>query len=271
MTMWLLHDHLNGPLELEGVELVGALRPRRRPDLHALTPHLHRVTEPAVDQVRERVEAMSRHGMPPSLCALLRADVEPEILLEHLSRFCLVTTPTARWMYCRFFDPRVMTHLRWILKPPQLHSLLGRIEHWEFLDSRSQWVTLDNESKTARQLRLTLDGKQQRSLVSLPLLRECLEQWHAHDPLAPTDDVQAGARIAACMARAREKGLEDERDQVALALHELLIHPDVIQHPDIVNAITLANGDMSYRAETASWAQTRWEVIQAQLNNREMT
>lgn len=272
MTTWLLHDHLNGPLELaEGTEFIGALRPRRRPDLHALTPHLYRVTESAAGQARVRAEALSRHGMPPTLCALLRADIDPGVLQEQLSRFCLVATPATRWMYCRFFDPRVMTHLRWILTPHQLHSLLGRIERWEFLDSRSQWISMGNEPQAVHQLRLMLDEKQQRDLTALPLLRDCLMQWRAHDSQAPRDDEQAGARVAKSLARARAKGLEDEGDQVALTLHELLIHPDVLQHSDVAHAVAMAKEGTSYRAVTSSWPQARWESIQEQLTNRETT
>ena len=271
MTTWLIHDHLNGPLTLEGVEFVGALQPRRRLDLHALTPHLYRITESAAAQVREQAEAMSRHAMPPSYCALLQADVDASVLLDQLSRFCLVATPTTKWMYCRFFDPRVMTHLRWILTPHQLHSLLSKIERWEFLDSRSQWVVLNSAPQSTYQLRLVFDKNQERTLSVLPLLRDCLNQWRLHDPLAPNDDAQAAARVAGCLNRAREHGLRDERDQVALTLHELLIHPDICQHPDIRDAIVLAKEGEGYRRVTAGWTAARWESIQTQLTNREMT
>jgi hypothetical protein len=118
---------------------------------------------------------------------------------------------------------------------------------------------------------LVFDKNQERTLSVLPLLRDCLKQWRLHDSLAPQDDAQAGARVADCLNRAREHGLMDERDQVAMTLHELLIHPDICQHPDIKNAIVLAKGGEGYRHVTAGWPAARWESIQTQLTNREMT
>ncbi|MCK0746808.1 DUF4123 domain-containing protein [Chromohalobacter nigrandesensis] len=272
MTSWLLHDHLNGPLELDGVEFMGALRPRRRSDLHALTPHLYRVNESAISHVRERAEAMSRHGMPPALCALLRADIEPTVLQEQLSRFCLAATPTARWMYCRFFDPRVMTHLRWILMPEQLQSLLGNIQRWELLDAGRHWVSIPNQAPTTgRILRLTLDADQLRYLEALPTIRECLQQWRDQAPHAVVDESAAGRHIAERLTHARQRGLQDERDRLALVLHELLVHPDILQHPDVAHAVALAQGGTAYRTVTGNWPQARWETIQTQLTTRETT
>ncbi|WP_280542758.1 DUF4123 domain-containing protein [Chromohalobacter sp. 11-W] len=272
MTSWLLHDHLNGPLECEGVEFVGALRPRRRPDLHALTPHLYRVNESAISHVRERAEAMSRHGMPPALCALLRADVDPVVLQEQLSRFCLAATPTTRWMYCRFFDPRVMAHLRWILMPEQRQSLLGKIRCWELLNSSRHWISISNQAPEAGSvLRLSLDEDQLRHLEALPTIRECLTQWRDQDPQAPMDDAEAGRHIAERLTHARQRGLQDERDRLALVLHELLVHPDILQHPDVAHAVVMAKEGTSYRAVTSNWPQARWESIQEQLTNRETT
>ncbi|WP_353980322.1 DUF4123 domain-containing protein [Salinicola endophyticus] len=272
MTAWLLHDHLNGPLALgDDCEPIGALLPRRRPDLHGLTPHLYRIDKASLETLRAQAQNVSRRGMPPTVCALLWADVEADVLRDQLSRYCLAATPASRWMYCRYFDPRVMTHLRWILAQDQLHSLLGRISRWAFLDASSQWVEIDNEPRAPHWLRLTLDDTQTRRLNELPTLRACLQQWRAHDPQAPRDDRDAGKRVAACLDHGQALGLRDLQDRVALALHELLIHPDIIRHPDIANAIALASGGAAYRHVTGNWPQARWETIQEQLTNRETT
>lgn len=269
MTTWLLHDHLNGPLALgDDCERVGALLPRRRPDLHGLTPHLYRLGKASAATIGEHAQSVSRRGMPPTVCALLRADTEPDILREQLGRYCLAATPVSRWMYCRYFDPRVMTHLRWILAPDQLHALLGRIARWAYLDASSQWVEIDNEPQAPCRLRLTLDDTQYRLLTELPHLRACLQQWRAHDTRAPRDDREAGQRVAACLDHGREMGLRDPQDRVALALHELLIHPDIVRHPGVSNAIARARRDASYRAVTASWSRADWQSIQEQLSRR---
>jgi hypothetical protein len=267
MTFWLLHDHLNGSLDLgNDCEPVGALQPRRRPDLHALTPRLYKLDEAALGKFKEKAQQTSSRGLPPAVSALMEARVEGSVLIEQLSRFCLAATPASRWTYCRFFDPRVMTHLRWILKPEQLDSVLGRIERWEFLDTSSQWVSMTNIPRAPYYLRLTLDEKQHRQLADLPTIRSCLQQWRTHDPTAPGDDQQAGARVAQSLERARDLGLRDEHDQMTLALQELLIHPDLRHHPDVSKAIAMAHGDATYRAVTASWSQGRWDTIQKQMN-----
>jgi len=267
MALWLLHDHLNGPLDLsEGCELVGALAPRRRPDLHALTPRLYRLNEAALGEARKLAQKQSLRGRPPAISGLLRAGVDASALREQLSRTCLAATPSSRWTYCRFFDPRVMTHLRWILTLDQLDSLLGRIESWEFLDMSSQWVSLSHTPKAPHYLRLMLDDRQQRLLKDLPAIRASLQQWRSHDPSAPSDDQQAGARVASNLERARDLGLQDDYDQMTLALQALLIHPDISHHPDVSKAIAMARGDATYKAVTANWSQARWESIQEQMN-----
>jgi hypothetical protein len=272
MTLWLLHDHLNGPLDLsEGCELVGALAPRRRPDLYALTPRLYRLNEAALGEARELAQKQSLRGMPPTISGLIRAGVDASVLREQLSRTCLAATPSSRWTYCRFFDPRVMTHLRWILTPDQLDSLLGRIESWEFLDMSSQWVSLPHTPKPPRYLRLMLGEQQQRRLEDLPAIRTGLQQWRSHDPSAPSDDPQAGARVASSLERARELGLQDDADQLTLVLQELLIHPDLSQHPAVLEAIAKAQQDTTYQAVTATWSQARWESIQEQMNRGKTT
>ena len=267
MTFWILHDHLNGPLEFsEDCEPVGALAPRRRPDLHALTPHLYRLDEAALVKIKEKAHKTSLRGLPPAVSALIETQVEGSVLIEQLSRFCLAATPASRWTYCRFFDPRVMTHLRWILTPDQLESLLGKIESWEFLDMSSQWVSINNAPRDSYYLRLTLDEKQYRHLTDLPAIRTCLQQWRSHDPSAPNEDQQAGARVASNLERARDLGLQDDYDQMTLALQALLIHPDISHHPDVSKAIAMARGDATYKAVTANWSQARWESIQEQMN-----
>lgn len=271
MALWLLHDHLNGPLDIsEGCELMGALAPRRRPDLHALTPRLYRLNEAALGVARDLAQKRSLRGLPPTISGLIRARVDGRELKEQLSRTCLAATPSSRWTYCRFFDPRVMTHLRWILTPDQLDSLLGRIENWDFLDMSSQWVSLSHTPKPPHYLRLMLDDRQQRLLEDLPAIRTGLQQWRSHDPSAPSDDPQAGARVASSLERARELGLQDDADQLTLVLQELLIHPDLSQHPAVSGAIAMAQRNTTYQAVTATWSQARWESIQEQLNRGKM-
>ncbi|MGM0953442.1 MAG: DUF4123 domain-containing protein [Pseudomonadota bacterium] len=250
----------------EDCEPVGALAPRRRPDLHALTPHLYRLDEAALGKIKEKAHKTSLRGLPPAVSALIETQVEGSVLIEQLSRFCLAATPSSRWTYCRFFDPRVMTHLRWVLTPDQLQSLLGKIERWEFLDMSSHWVSLSHTPKESRCLRLMLDKKQHERLADLPAIRTCLQEWRSHDPSAPSDDQQAGARVAQSLERARDLGLQDDYDQMTLALQALLIHPDIGQHPDVSKAIAMARGDATYQTVTANWSQARWETIQEQMN-----
>ncbi|MCM2130776.1 DUF4123 domain-containing protein [Larsenimonas rhizosphaerae] len=268
MTTWLLHDHLNGSLDIkEGVEFAGALAPRQRSDLHALTPHLYRLDEHALDAIREQTNRRWQHKLPPVVCAILHADTDARILREQLSRFCLFGVQKGQTRYCRYFDPRVMTHLRWILTNGQLHSLLGHIQHWELMDSNGQWiVTSPPESSAGRMIRLILDEQQRRYLELLPAIRECLKHWRAMYPDKLRDDAEAGPHLAHRFDRAQALGLGDMKDCLALVLHEVLVHPRVTDHPKVASVISAVKEGASYQRTTAHWSPEDWQTIQKQLN-----
>ncbi|SFC92292.1 hypothetical protein SAMN05421848_3316 [Kushneria avicenniae] len=187
-----------------------------------------------------------------------------------MSRFCLFSVPKRQTRYCRYFDPRIMTHLRWILTNGQLHSLLGHIQHWELMDSNGQWIlTSPPESSAGRMMRLALDEQQHRYLEILPAIRECLKHWRTSYPDRLRDDTEAGPYLASRLDHACTQGLEDIKDQLALVLHEVLVHPDITDHPKIAAVITSARSGTSYQKATAHWSAKDWQIIRTRLNAKD--
>lgn len=68
-------------------------------------------------------------------CGWLITDAEPHALKMHIETHMVHRTPDGRRMLLRYFDPRVLDQLVYILDDVQRRALMGPIAQWCFLDA----------------------------------------------------------------------------------------------------------------------------------------
>ncbi|KUE85070.1 hypothetical protein ASL20_30625 [Cupriavidus necator] len=71
-------------------------------------------------------------GDPPLICAWLQSVAPVQEVSSHLASCLTGTDHAGGHALWRFYDPRVFAHMTWLLRPVQLHALLGPSESWGF-------------------------------------------------------------------------------------------------------------------------------------------
>lgn len=81
----------------------------------------------------------------------LSTDASPTAIKYHLEHQMVQETPDGRQMLLRYFDPRVLEQLIYILTQTQLNQIMGPITHWSYLDSLYGTNTIFRPTASAQQ------------------------------------------------------------------------------------------------------------------------
>lgn len=200
---------------------------------------------------------------PLSLCALLQSRVAVDQVSAHLRRSLIAQAPGGQ-VYFRFFDPRVLVQLQWLLSAPQLTALMGPIDAWTYyLDG--QWHTLVRPDVPAA-LRWRPDARQwfaMEHMLAINLLIGRLAPSSVHQRQ------EQGQAILALFSRAHAAGLRARADLEAFALHGLTIHPRFDDHP-LIRALLASlaqDADYPYQDACADLEDSDWARVRHELNS----
>jgi hypothetical protein len=251
------------PAEPVGRPLV----PGRLADSAGVMPRLHDLGG-AAPRAREvalaLLHAQQEEGYPAWLCALIevdddcRADYLVHILVERL----VLVLPGVGPCLFRYFDPKVLVQLEWLLTDPQMAWLMGPVRQWKYAID-GQWRTLPRPDTLApRGLQPTT--RQAFALRHMQVLNEVL----ARLPPGPIADRQErGRRILDHLETAAGHGLRKLRDLQAYAWHGMTVHPRFDTHPLMQQRLQSLplDADFPYCAAIADLTAGDYDLIREDL------
>lgn len=196
------------------------------------------------------------------LALLLQSDRPVEAVAAHCRSRMIVDIDGQGPCFFRFFDPRVLVQLSWLLDSEQLAWLCGPARRVLFhLDGA--WHALDRPDVAAAP-RLRLTGEQSFALTQLQALNEVLAGL---DSLAPGGRVALGKSVMDHFRAARELGLATAQERKAFARHGLEVHPAFHRHERVRDCLAAMrpDDDYPYLAATQDLSDEDWAGVRRDL------
>lgn len=235
---------------------IGELVPSERPDLEGVAPVLYRLehVERQLAHVQQLAVSHWRDGRPPLVCGIFETQAMTDDVREHLASSLLLDKPGGGRGVFRYYDPRVYSHLCWILRSSQLAALMGPVTRWTYLDETGDWQ--EARFDVVKHEKLAVTGEQYRQIARIALVRGALEPLRAAGIRIPQDlprflDIQ--------LHKAEQYGLAVE-DQIPFALHGVLVAPNFDRHPKL-QSILARSRETPYAEAVAQWGDEDWQRI----------
>lgn len=248
------------------IELVS---PMLAPQAH-LYPWLVPLHELPPGEWRTVMADLSRSADPASLpmCALLLSSPRPiQIVHNLLVNALFLKDAHHKGHILRYYDPRVLFHLHWMLSPWQLFNHLSarEIPYWTFW-LEGEWHTLAFPAHVSFQpgdhTEIPLAQLQRSGQINL-----ALEKLPRHVDMAQRQ--QSSRKIEALLVQGLACGLPTQEDRIAFALHGLVQPEGFWMAPKM--AALLAKSRQTpdyYRDVTSNWDAHLWqEMTQMQPHN----
>ncbi|KGM52652.1 hypothetical protein N799_12895 [Lysobacter arseniciresistens ZS79] len=195
----------------------------------------------------------------PAVAQILFTQVDEGTLRAHLAHRLTVRL-NGRSALLRYYDPRVLLQLTWMLTQAQLSELFGpvdRLAYW--VDG--QWHTLDKA-----------DDEQPASMVDaqriarIGLINEVVGDQSGREAL-----VEASRYVETALITAEQHGLIDEDDRIAFARHVMDVHPRLDAHPKVAAMLKSVDQSNSYRDIAALLSDDDWQRIAQELEHTATT
>ncbi len=259
MDQYLIVEPDNGRVDLGTAPRmyeVGEIVPAAMPELKGVMPTLYAVEHP--EQQLPGIETIAardlQEGLPPRVCALLETDASAETLMRHVSDTIALPREPDGYSVFRFYDPRVVRNLGWVLRPEQLSVMFGPVQRWCYF-SGSGWVTVERPAVVpAEHLSPSID--QWATLRRLHLIEQALKS--VRDAGEPVDE-RTPRQLDGLFTKGARYLLTGE-DLVVFAVQGLLVSPNLDRHPDVAAALQ-SGQTSSYSEITAQWTDENWAQI----------
>lgn len=211
----------------------------------------------------EHFDASIKNGDAPSISMLLFSATDEHALRRHLTDR-LTVRHNGRQALLRYFDPRVLLQLSWMLSPAQLSWLLGPIDRFAYCLADG-WHLLERPQSEA----VSGQGVDTQRIARLGAINEVA---FGLDAVTDRDDVIAISRgVETALRRAEQLGFQDEDDRIAFAHHAITVHPRFDTHPQIVRLLASVNTQASYRDCAALLNAEDWQRIRDELDGNAQT
>lgn len=226
------------------------------------------LTAPQRAILLSRIEAREQQG-DSYLCGLLNSDAENSVLSAHLSRLLVRTRQDNGQRYLlRYYDPRVMRHLQWLLTDKQHVAFCGPISVWSWPAS-SGWNTSRRLAQYSPGQQLVLRPHQWATLERLALINRALTELEILAPDLPQNDALFQRLDAALVQASTELALTDSEEWLFCAIQSVRFHPQIHHHPQLLERLgQAATKRGSYAAACADLDDSAWLGMAEELNSR---
>lgn len=202
----------------------------------------------------------AKNAQEPVCCLLLQSHSTKEALRDKLIKALYFTDEQRKGYILRYYDPRVFSHLVWMLTPYLLAQTLPvrEVEHWTFW-LEGKWHTVKLPLAFAWQPgdphMLPVEQLQRCGLIN-----QVLEQ------ISPVDDMQqrqqVSQKIDGLIEQAGRLNFSDKHDQMAFALQGLKQSDAFWTAPKMAAFLRLAQKEAGlFYHGTESWDDARWQEM----------
>ncbi len=251
------HPDINGTWPV--LELVS---PMFKPQAH-LYPWLLPLKEMSAGEWKVLMEELGQADSPstmPVSCVLLRSEQTPTEIRNQLIRSLYFTDENHQGHILRYYDPRVLFHLCWMMSPWMLAQTFPShiVSHWTFwLEGQWHTVTLPS-ADTQKPSESRIFPRQQ--LQRCGLINEVLGRLPLHGDVVQRERVSQ--RIDALLQKAMELGLPTEEDLISFAFHGLRLRDAFWSSPKFSALLNQArNAPDFFHDETRLWDEERWNMM----------
>ncbi len=193
---------------------------------------------------------------------LLQSDQPADAVAAHLRSRMIVDIAGQGPCFFRFFDPRVLVQLPWMLDPAQLAWLCGPVQRFVFhLDG--EWRSVARPDAEAA-LRPRLSAEQSFALTQVQALNEVLAGLETFEPQGR---VAVGQAVMGHFRTARDLGLDSAEERKAFARHALEIHPAFHRHERVRACLAAMQpeDDYPYLAAIQDLSDEDWSRVRADM------
>ncbi|EPL9572485.1 DUF4123 domain-containing protein [Providencia rettgeri] len=199
---------------------------------------------------------------PPSCQLFIKSELPAKALCDELARALLITDKEQRNYVLRYYDPRVLFHLSWMLTPWQLQTVLKAhaAPTWTYW-LEEQWHTLHFSDYFHYQkndpIDLPVDKINRIGLINQLLSK--LPRFHSLE-----ERVATSQNMDALLQQAENCGLVDAQDVQAFVWHALTYNCLFWKHHDIQMLLYKAKLNPGYYCRvTRGWDKQNWQKIQS--------
>jgi hypothetical protein len=205
----------------------------------------------------------------PYFSALLVTSASAAQVAAHLARRILVKRPDGGQEALRFYDPFVFRHLRWLLTPAQMDSLLGPVQCWHWRAPSGEWLGQSRLATHASVPPLLLKREQWPTLMRLGDINLTLRRLARVAPNLK-DDESLAQQLDKLLDEAWTKhGMVSALDRCLYAEQAVRYLPRIHTHPQLRQRLEQARtGAMSYVRACADLDATALHELSAQLETR---
>nr|WP_198044537.1 DUF4123 domain-containing protein [Cupriavidus taiwanensis] len=187
-----------------------------------------------------------------TLSGLLRCGTGAGQLLSHLRKLLIVRHLRSGQDYLlRYFDPRVMRHLQWILGAEQRGALLGPAHAWAWPCAQG-WRVLQRQEADSLSYQLRLEDAQWDSLQRLPLVNAALVELEMVAPGLLRDEGLPRTLDEQLVYASQAMGLREEADWVFCSVQAARFHPEIHEHPRLQKLVLRARAEGTGYADACS-------------------
>lgn len=255
MTMPLDHRHLESyefavinPLEVDAAQWRDLralpLAPRGLEAKQAQLPLLIEL-KALGDQLRldllDRAAQWECQNDAPLLSLMMRSTSSADQVRSHLRAQLLVRESARQHVLLRWYDPKVFTHMAWLLEPLQIASLSGPITQWAWKAPIGQWQQLERPDCDPDPIRgFKPSSAQWETLGRIGVINRMMRDLRSTGEMDRVD-APLYPMIDECLAQAYAAlGSEDESDARCLARQLLIFGRQIDQQPEIASRISQA-------------------------------
>lgn len=252
-------DRMRVPTLPEGWPHIELVSPMLAPQAH-LYPWLVPLHELPSAAWHTLIADLSQHSdlhTPPMSALLLSSARTPQAVRNALVAALHFKDEHQKGHILRYYDPRVLFHLHWMLSPWQLANYLPTrdIPHWTFW-LEGHWHTLaftervsfqPGESTYMPLKQLQRSGQINQVLAALPGMMDMVARQ------------EVSRKIDALLERALTLSLPTQEDRITFALHGLRQRDAFWTAPKMAAFLAQARQIPDfYRDETRRWDEQRW-------------
>lgn len=256
------------PEGLSPVELVSPmLAPQAR--LYPWLVPLHQLPSGEWDAFMDEVSQHAYSGSLSDSCLFLFSPHPAQVVRNALVTALYFKDAHQNGHILRYYDPRVLFHLHWMLSPWQLFNQLParEISNWTFR-LEDEWHTLAFPERVSYQPgeRTEIPMAQ---LQRIGMINRVLQALSFNGDMRQREEVSR--KIDILLEQAVKCGLSTKEDCIAFAFHGLKRREGFWMAPKMAAFLTQARQEPDcYRDETSGWDENRWlEMTRALPHNTE--
>ncbi|GAA5111485.1 hypothetical protein GCM10023211_16980 [Orbus sasakiae] len=189
-----------------------------------------------------------RSGNGQHYSAWLFTKLSTSKIASGLAKLAIQKGTNDKTYFLRFYDPTVLSQLRFLLTQPQQQRLFGQIDHWVILNHDSTFNIHSPKIPSMPVLsgQLALTNQQLQQLRYIGINNQIIHSQKIIHPTQTIDELKSLQKIMPCLQRLMDKKIDDESLMIEWAKLALKLGDNFDMHPKIQSTIQKLSNSQQY-------------------------